>query len=53
MDFTDLDVGEVDSGTPMEMVFRIKNGDALRGYTRYFWKATPARDVSGAVLPSD
>jgi len=45
MDFTDLDVGEVDSGTPMEMVFRIKDIDSLRGYVRYFWKATPARDA--------
>jgi 3-hydroxy-3-methylglutaryl CoA synthase len=43
MDFTDLDVGEVDSGTPMEMVFRIKDIDTARGYVRYFWKATPAR----------
>jgi 3-hydroxy-3-methylglutaryl CoA synthase len=44
MDFTDLEVGEVDSGTPMEMVFRIKDTDERRGYTRYFWKATPARE---------
>lgn len=43
MDFTDLDVGEVDSGTPMEMVFRIKDIDERRGFTRYFWKATPVR----------
>ena len=43
MDFTDLDVGEVDSGTPMEMVFRIKDTDERRGFARYFWKATPAR----------
>ena len=43
MDFTDLDVGEVDAGTVMEMVFRIKDVDERRGFTRYFWKATPAR----------
>ncbi|HEY8358016.1 MAG TPA: 3-oxoacyl-[acyl-carrier-protein] synthase III C-terminal domain-containing protein, partial [Ramlibacter sp.] len=43
MDFTDLDVGEVDSGTAMEMVFRVKDVDERRGFTRYFWKATPAR----------
>jgi len=24
------------------MVFRIKDYDAQRGFTRYFWKATPA-----------
>jgi uncharacterized OB-fold protein len=43
MDFTDLDVGEVDTGTPMEMVFRVKDIDERRGFTRYFWKATPVR----------
>lgn len=43
MDFTDLDVGEVDSGTAMEMVFRIKDTDERRHFTRYFWKATPVR----------
>jgi uncharacterized OB-fold protein len=48
MDFTDLDVGEVDSGTAMEMVFRIKDIDERRGFTRYFWKATPVR----AAIPT-
>jgi 3-hydroxy-3-methylglutaryl CoA synthase len=43
MDFTDLEVGEVDAGTPMEMVFRIKDVDERRHFTRYFWKATPVR----------
>lgn len=43
MDFTDLEVGEVDAGTPMEMVFRIKELDERRHFTRYFWKATPVR----------
>jgi 3-hydroxy-3-methylglutaryl CoA synthase len=46
MDFTDLDVGEVDAGTAMEMVFRIKDVDERRGFTRYFWKATPVRGAS-------
>jgi 3-hydroxy-3-methylglutaryl CoA synthase len=46
MDFTDLDVGEVDSGTAMEMVFRVKDTDERRGFTRYFWKATPVRAAS-------
>lgn len=46
MDFTDLDVGEVDSGTVMEMVFRVKDVDERRGFTRYFWKATPVRGAS-------
>jgi uncharacterized OB-fold protein len=51
MDFTDLDVGEVESGTRMEMVFRIKDVDDRRGFTRYFWKATPARDAGAAAAP--
>lgn len=46
MDFTDLDVGEVESGTAMEMVFRIKDTDDRRHFTRYFWKATPTRAAS-------
>jgi 3-hydroxy-3-methylglutaryl CoA synthase len=45
MDFTDLDVGEVQSGAQMELVFRIKDKDELRGFTRYFWKATPCRST--------
>ena len=49
MDFTDLDVGEVDAGTPMDMVFRVKDVDSVRGYVRYFWKATPSRDATGAI----
>ncbi len=48
MDFTDLEVGEVDAGTAMEMVFRIKDIDERRGFTRYFWKATPVRGETQA-----
>jgi uncharacterized OB-fold protein len=40
-DFTDIDDGKVDVGTPMRMVFRIKDVDAARGFVRYFWKAAP------------
>jgi 3-hydroxy-3-methylglutaryl CoA synthase len=45
MEFTDVARGEVDSGTRMDMVFRIKDVDEIRGFIRYFWKATPARDA--------
>jgi 3-hydroxy-3-methylglutaryl CoA synthase len=45
MEFTDLTHGEVDSGTRMEMVFRVKDLDEKRGFVRYFWKATPVRDL--------
>lgn len=46
MEFTDLGRGDVDVGSRMEMVFRIKDIDEKRGYVRYFWKATPVRGVS-------
>lgn len=48
MDFADVDEGEVDSGTAMEMVFRIKDVDDRRNFTRYFWKATPVRTIGTA-----
>lgn len=40
-DFTDVDEGKIDVGTPMRMTFRIKDVDAARGFVRYFWKAAP------------
>ncbi|CCW15830.1 Hydroxymethylglutaryl-CoA synthase [Sphingobium indicum BiD32] len=41
MEFTDVQSGDVDTGTEMEMTFRIKDRDQLRDFTRYFWKAMP------------
>ena len=41
-DFTDMDMAELSVGLRMRMVFRIKDYDSQRGFTRYFWKATPA-----------
>lgn len=41
MDFTDADAGHVEVGMPMRMVFRVKDQDTARGFTRYFWKAAP------------
>jgi 3-hydroxy-3-methylglutaryl CoA synthase len=43
MDITDVEQGEVDSGLPVRMVFRIKDVDEKRGFVRYFWKAAPDR----------
>lgn len=43
MEFTDIAGGDIESGTDVEMTFRIKDVDDRRGYTRYFWKATPLR----------
>lgn len=42
MDFTDCDAAAVDVAAPMRMMFRIKEYDPQRGFTRYFWKAAPA-----------
>lgn len=47
MDFTDVDPGDIESGTPVEPVFRIKDLDEQRGFRRYFWKAVPVRDGRG------
>ena len=41
MDFTDVSLGDISPGTRVEMVFRIKDVDEMRGFKRYFWKATP------------
>lgn len=41
-DITDVDQGQIDSGTKVRMVFRMKDRDVKRGFIRYFWKAVPA-----------
>lgn len=43
MEFADTDPGELQVGTPLAMVYRIKDFDRMRGFRRYFWKATPLR----------
>ena len=50
MEFTDVAKGDIASGCEVEMTFRIKDIDELRGFTRYFWKATPV--ASGAPTAS-
>ena len=40
-DLTDVDVGGIEVGTPLRMVFRIKDFDEQRGFTKYFWKGAP------------
>jgi hydroxymethylglutaryl-CoA synthase len=45
IDFTDCDAATVDVAAPMRMMFRIKEYDPQRGFTRYFWKAAPASPV--------
>ena len=46
IDFTDVTPDDIDVGRKMDMVFRIKDYDGQRGFTRYFWKATPAADAA-------
>ena len=53
MEFIDVARGDVDTGTVMEMVFRIKDVDEVRGFNRYFWKATPARAALSAEQKKD
>jgi 3-hydroxy-3-methylglutaryl CoA synthase len=40
-DITDIEQGQIDWGTKVRMVFRIKDFDEKRGFRRYFWKAVP------------
>ncbi len=42
MEIVDVGPAGLDVGTPLTMCFRIKERDRLRGWDRYFWKATPA-----------
>jgi 3-hydroxy-3-methylglutaryl CoA synthase len=41
MEIVDVGPAGLDVGTKLRIVFRIKEPDKLRGYNRYFWKATP------------
>jgi 3-hydroxy-3-methylglutaryl CoA synthase len=42
-EFSDTSAGDLAVGTPVRFVFRIKDFDPVRGFRRYFWKATPVR----------
>ena len=41
MEMVDVDSANFDVGTPLRMVYRIKETDSRRHYNRYFWKASP------------
>jgi uncharacterized OB-fold protein len=43
MDFADVDPAGMEVGAAMQMVFRIRDRDTARGFTRYHWKAAPLR----------
>ncbi|NJO13187.1 MAG: hypothetical protein HC872_06660 [Gammaproteobacteria bacterium] len=40
MEFADCDAGELKVGDAVSMTFRVKDVDRVRGFRRYFWKAT-------------
>ena len=40
-DFTDCEMEDLKVGMPVQMVFRKRLEDKERGFTSYFWKATP------------
>lgn len=39
MDFTEVEEGNIDSGSKVSFHFRIKQFDTQRGFRKYFWKA--------------
>ena len=41
MEIVDAPPERIVEGEPVKMVFRIKERDKMRGFNRYFWKATP------------
>ena len=41
MEVVDVDAQGLEVGTPLRLTYRIKERDRVRGYNRYFWKATP------------
>ncbi|KQT35315.1 hypothetical protein ASG29_04250 [Sphingomonas sp. Leaf412] len=41
MEVVDATPEQIVEGQPLRMVYRIKERDRLRGFNRYFWKATP------------
>jgi 3-hydroxy-3-methylglutaryl CoA synthase len=43
MEVVDVGPAGLELGTPLRMVFRIKDMDRVRHYPRYFWKATPVQ----------
>jgi 3-hydroxy-3-methylglutaryl CoA synthase len=41
MEMVDVDPAQFDVGTPLRMVYRVKEKDSMRHFNRYFWKAAP------------
>lgn len=43
METVEVGAAGLDVGTPLRVVFRVKDIDRQRGYPRYFWKTTPVQ----------
>lgn len=41
MEMVDVNPAQFDVGSPLRMVFRVKEKDSMRHFNRYFWKAAP------------
>ena len=41
MEMVDVEPAKYDVGSPLRMVYRVKEKDSMRHYNRYFWKAAP------------
>lgn len=50
MEIVDVSAPGLEVGTPLAMTFRMKERDRLRGWDRYFWKATPAMKAGVAPI---
>ena len=46
-DFTDCELDDLKVGLPVQMAFKRKGADPMRGFVNYFWKAVPV--TGGAV----
>jgi 3-hydroxy-3-methylglutaryl CoA synthase len=45
IEYADVEAGDLAVGLAVTFVFRIKDVDRVRGFHRYFWKATPERSL--------
>jgi uncharacterized OB-fold protein len=45
MEMVDVGPEGIETGTPLRIVYRIKETDTVRSFNRYFWKATPVGNV--------
>ncbi len=50
-DFTDCELSDVRVGQPVTLSFRKRYTDRERGFSGYFWKATPVRSEATAEEP--